>query len=226
MLEDVLKRFDSDAGRVWQAAFTLGYHVKRRMGAEASRAIPGFLKLCASVPATYGGNLLAHAHAMSSRVGLLCGDFEWAVADLNRAFKDGARSWGSVSYDGISYGARAAVAVERARRAAGERTLSRATRRECLAALQQYLRNARKFAPTLTEALRFHGSFWWHAGSRRRALAHWRQSVRQGERLGARVELAHTLVDAGKLLGEAAPGPEWRKRGGELYAELGMGGGG
>jgi hypothetical protein len=29
-------------------------------------------------------------------------------------------------------------------------------------------------------------------------------------------------TDAGALLGELAPGPEWRKRGAELYAELGI----
>jgi hypothetical protein len=36
------------------------------------------------------------------------------------------------------------------------------------------------------------------------------------------VELAHTFTDAGKLLGELVPGPEWRKRGAELYLELGI----
>jgi hypothetical protein len=82
--------------------------------------------------------------------------------------------------------------------------------------------NARKFAPDLAEALKFFGSFWWHAGSRRRALSYWRQSIREGERLGAKVELAHTFTDAGALLGELAPGPEWRKRGAEMYAELGI----
>ncbi len=72
--------------------------------------------------------------------------------------------------------------------------------------------------------MKFAGSYWWHAGSRRRALAYWWRSIREGERLGARVELAHTFADAGRLLGESAPGPEWRKRGRELYLELGIDG--
>jgi hypothetical protein len=35
--------------------------------------------------------------------------------------------------------------------------------------------------------------------------------------------LAHTFTDAGLLLGDLEPGPEWRKRGEELYSELGIG---
>jgi tetratricopeptide (TPR) repeat protein len=223
MLDDVLKRFDSDTGRAWQFLLIFIYYLKRRMSGEASTAIAGLLKFCATVPTALGGNLLAHAHALSSRVGLLCGDLEWAVADLNRAFKEDPRSWGSVLYDGFSYGARAAVAVERARRAAAEGKLDRATRRECLASLRRYLKNTRKCAPELTESLKFFGSYWWHAGSHRRALSYWRQSIQAGERIGAKVELAHTFADAGALLGEIAPGPEWRKRGAEMYTALGIG---
>ncbi|MFZ4617660.1 MAG: hypothetical protein ACOYM2_15875 [Rectinemataceae bacterium] len=44
-------------------------------------------------------------------------------------------------------------------------------------------------------------------------LAWWRRSIVEGERLGAKIELAHALYDAGCLLGAMRPGPEWRKRG-------------
>jgi hypothetical protein len=67
------------------------------------------------------------------------------------------------------------------------------------------------------------GSCHWLAGSRRRALRYWRRSIQEGERLGAKVELAHTLHDAGELLGTIEPGPEWSRRAAELYEELGMG---
>jgi hypothetical protein len=150
---------------------------------------------------------------------------ETAADDLALILRFRGGSSRSVLVDGLFYMARAAVAVARARQVASTGRLDSEKRRECLAELRLYLKNSKKWAPDLTEALKLMGSFWWHAGSQRRALAYWKRSIREGERLGAKVELAHSLVDAGKLLGETAPGPEWRKRGGELYMELGIGGG-
>ena len=95
--------------------------------------------------------------------------------------------------NGLIYMANAAIALEQTRRAATDGRMNHATRRECLATLQRYLRNSRKYSPDLTEALKFLGSYWWHLGSYRRALSYWRQSIREGERLGARVELARFL---------------------------------
>jgi hypothetical protein len=226
MLQETSERFDNDEGRRCLNLVKLRYYIKRRMAEEASGSIPGFLKFSASRYASVGESLLSWAYAVSSRVALLCGDFEKAVADLNHAPKSFVKSTGSVLQNGILYMANAAIAVEQARKAAVEGKLDRAPRRACLAALHLYLKNTRKYVPDLTEALKFFGTFWWYAGSRRRALSYWRQSIREGERLGAKVELAHTFADAGKLLGEMAPGPEWRKRGAELYAELGIRGNG
>jgi class 3 adenylate cyclase len=221
-LEEVSERFDSDEGRYRLHLVRLRHYIKQRMGREASTALAVYLKFSASRPASFGKNQLSWDHAVSSRVALLCGDFERAVIDLNRDPDGYLKSAGSTLQNGIFYMATAAIALERARRASAEGRMDRHMRRECLAALHPYLKNSRKYAPDLTEALKFYGSYWWHAGSRRRALTYWQQSIREGERLGAKVELAHTFTDAGALLGALAPGPEWRKRGAELYAELGI----
>jgi class 3 adenylate cyclase/tetratricopeptide (TPR) repeat protein len=223
MLQEISERFDNDEGRWMHLLLAVDLHLARRMSEEASAALAELYTFSASKSASFGELLLPFAHADSVRVSLLRGDFGQAGGDPNRAWISPNKSAGSVMHDGFLWGTGAAVALKRARLAAGKGRLSRSTRRECLAALRLYLKIARKFAPDLTEALKFLGSYWWYVGSRRRALSYWKQSIHEGERLGAKVELAHMFSDAGALLGEMAPGPEWRKRGAGLYAELGIG---
>jgi tetratricopeptide (TPR) repeat protein len=171
-----------------------------------------------------GGDLHNNTHlwADTSRLELFNGRYEEAELDVNKALEMNRKVGGLVPAAGAAFGADAALLIERMRKAVSLGKASRALRQKARRAVARYLSNSRKFAPDLIEALRFAGSYRWHAGSRRRALAYWKRSIREGERLGAKVELSHTLSDAGKLLGEMTPGPEWRKRGAELYWELGI----
>jgi tetratricopeptide (TPR) repeat protein len=216
-LEDALRRFPSDFDRQYMFLVKARYHMKRREAGEMSSAVVDLMSLLKE-----NSFDVAPALSLSSRAALLQGNLEAAVQDCERAGQPRARSTGSVFVDGILLMAQAAVALERARRAAAAGSLDRETRRACLRAVRVYAKNARKFAPDLTESLRFLGSYWWHAGSRRRALRCWRRSIREGERLGARVDLAHTFADAGALLGNRQPGPAWRARGADLYRGLGL----
>jgi hypothetical protein len=122
--------------------------------------------------------------------------------------------------DGYHYGAGAAIAVERARAAAEAGRRSGPVFRHGRKSVRNYLANSRKFVPDLPEALKLAGSLAWHAGKADRAVKYWRASIAEAERRGAVVELAHTLNDAGNLLADRAPGPEWRKRGAAYYSVL------
>jgi hypothetical protein len=223
MIEEVSERFDNDQGRYGLNVVTVRYHLKRRSGGEALGAIAKYLKFLDGSGLWLGG-IPYWAYALPSRVALLRGDFEGAVAERERDPNSLRKPTGSVMQNGMIYMANAAIALEQTRRAVEAGKIGHATHRECLAALRLYLRNSRKFAPDVTEALKFLGSYYWHLGSRRRAISYWRQSIREGQRLGAKVELAHTFTDAGRLLGDLEPGPEWRQLGTELYAKLGIGG--
>jgi len=120
-------------------------------------------------------------------------------------------------------GTRAALAVERLRRATADGRASRAQSRECLATVRSERSASRRFPPELPEALRLMGTCHWLIGHRRRTISWWKRSAAFAERRGAVVELANTLHDAGVLLGDSAPGPDWAARARALCAELGMG---
>lgn len=189
---------------------------------EATGGIAELLKFFSNESAVFGDIQPSWARANASRAELLRGDLDSAAGHLDhipQAVMEASR--GPVQ-NAVCCGAYAAFAVEKARAASAAGRLDRRACRECLNALRRDLRNGRKFAPDRTEAWKLAGNYYWFAGSRRRALVCWQRSIRAGERLRAKVELSHTLMDAGKLLGETPPGYDWRKRGAELRAELGM----
>jgi hypothetical protein len=62
------------------------------------------------------------------------------------------------------------------------------------------VKNSAKWAPNLTETLRFMGRYYWLVGRRRQALKWFVKSIKEGERLGARPELSRTYFEVGKCL--------------------------
>jgi hypothetical protein len=62
------------------------------------------------------------------------------------------------------------------------------------------LKNANKAACHLTEALMMNGQYYWLTGREQKALIYWEQSIKEGERLGARPDLARTYFEVGKCL--------------------------
>jgi hypothetical protein len=59
---------------------------------------------------------------------------------------------------------------------------------------------SRKWIGDRTEALRLTGTCWLLRGRRRRGLRLWQESIRLGERLGARLELGRTWAEVGTRL--------------------------
>jgi len=62
------------------------------------------------------------------------------------------------------------------------------------------LKNSKKYAPERTEIFRLVGLYYWLTGSQNKAVKWWKTSIEEGERLGARVELARTYMEVGKRL--------------------------
>ncbi|UCH06966.1 MAG: AAA family ATPase [Deltaproteobacteria bacterium] len=68
------------------------------------------------------------------------------------------------------------------------------------------LKNSRKYAFNRTEILRLMGLYFWLVGRQEKAVNFWNRSIKEAERLGARVELARTFMEIGK---------RFREKGGE-----------
>ena len=62
------------------------------------------------------------------------------------------------------------------------------------------LKNAKKSACHLSEALMMSGQYYWLTGREQKGLTYWEQSIKEGERLGARPDLARTYFEVGKRL--------------------------
>ena len=66
--------------------------------------------------------------------------------------------------------------------------------------IRRSLKNAKKAACHLTEALMMNGQYYWLTGREQKALTYWEQSIKEGERLGARPDLSRTYFEVGKRL--------------------------
>jgi hypothetical protein len=223
VVEHIATRFDNNYGKMVNQYMILRFYIKRRMANEAYDEITRTRALQKKTMGVLGEIGIAWLNAQLSRIFLLRGDLESAEENLKKSAESMAKPGMIMMYNSFLLWAYAAVAVERICKAGAERKFDRKMRKECQTYVSRYLSNSRKFAPDRTEALKFAGSYWWYVGSKSRALKYWNRSIREGERLGAKVELGHTYMDSGKLLGDIVPGPEWRRRGVELYRELGIG---
>ena len=78
----------------------------------------------------------------------------------------------------------------------------RKRKREACHFCRALLRQARLVAQYRTDACRLMGRYCWLTKRPRRARQWWRKAIREGERLGARIQLARSYFEAGEHLGE------------------------
>jgi len=83
---------------------------------------------------------------------------------------------------------------------AGDRTHVRSLRRRARKSGARARAVAAKMAPVRTEAYRLTGCYYWLVGRPRRAARWWQRSIAEGERLGARPELARTYLEVGRRM--------------------------
>ncbi len=84
----------------------------------------------------------------------------------------------------------------------GDRAAWRAARTRARHSGTQAVRISGKMARLRTETYRIVGRFHWLHGRGRRAAEWWQKSIAEGERLGARPELARTYAEVGRRLSE------------------------
>jgi len=73
-------------------------------------------------------------------------------------------------------------------------------RKQAYQAGKAAVRNSKRYAPYRTKIFRLMGLYYWVIGKQRQALTWWTRTIREGERLGARPDLARTYFEVGRRL--------------------------
>jgi class 3 adenylate cyclase/tetratricopeptide (TPR) repeat protein len=81
-------------------------------------------------------------------------------------------------------------------------------RKKAIRSVRTLLRNARKVARYRTESYKLTGEYYWLMNKQEEALRWWHNAIKEGERLGARLQLAGVYFELGKLL--LGPGSKHR----------------
>ena len=113
----------------------------------------------------------------------------------------------------------------------GSRSEQSRLSRQAAKSIKRCLKTAKKAACHLTEALRLNGRYYSLVGNEQKAFAWWSKAIREGERLGARPDLARTYFEVGKRLQETNSnyreingiGPqEYLGKAEKLFREMGL----
>jgi hypothetical protein len=83
---------------------------------------------------------------------------------------------------------------------AGEEAKIKEFRRRAHQSGTTAVKTAVKLAPNRTETFRLMGAYYWLIGKQEKASIWWNKSIKVGEQLGARPELARTYMEVGKRL--------------------------
>lgn len=146
-------------------------------------------------------NLLALG--TKAKIQILLGEHTAAEQTLQRAEALSARLGAVPPFHACAYRlSRFLLDVCALERAAGlgDRTRARSLRRRARKSGARARAVATRMAPVRTEAYRLSGCYCWLLGKPRRAARWWRRSIAEGERLGARPELARTYLEVGRRM--------------------------
>ena len=149
----------------------------------------------------YGLSLI-HMFSCKAQVQLLEGDIEGAEKSLNHA-DEIRRKVHSVPWQ-LSNFLKTKLTYDLYRFEESMRNGNRKKwleyQKKALKSGRMLLKQSQKVAQHRTEAFRLMGVYFWLTKSQKKALMWWNRSIREGERLGARLELSRTYFEIGKRL--------------------------
>ena len=197
-LSEIGENFASDQSRLFKYALNSRYLLKRRKLFDALQEVEAGLSLA---------DLTGHKPELLSFTGIkahiriLQGDMDRAEKTVLRANRLALQHKLSTPLHCGSYHlSRFLFYLCRLEKnaSAGKKTWAKEAYRCGKAALK----TAAKNAPYRTEALRLMGTYHWLCGDRKKALSCWEKSIKTGEQLGDRPELARTYMEVGRRLRE------------------------
>ena len=148
------------------------------------------------------GTSLIHMYSCKARLHILMGDINQAKKSLDQASKIcnevNTVPWqlsnfhrANLEYDLY----RLNEAIRRDNKAASQRY-----RKQAEKACKVVLKNSKRVAQNRTDAYRLKGVYCWLCNKQKEALKWWHKSIKEGERLGACLELSRTYCEVGKRL--------------------------
>ena len=151
------------------------------------------------------GTSLIHMFACKARINILMGDVEEAKKSLDQADKI-RREVDTVPWM-LSHFCRSQAEYDLYRLNESISNTAKSGSFECRKkaekSVRMLLKQSRKVAQHRTEAYKLMGIYCWLVKKQKKALKWWDRSIKEGERLGARLELSRTYFEVGKRLLEA-----------------------
>jgi class 3 adenylate cyclase/tetratricopeptide (TPR) repeat protein len=201
-LTEIHEVYENDLCIMLKFLLSTGLLLERRKFAEA------LLEIEAGIEFGQKNNLgtsLIHMFSCKARINILMGDIEDAKKLLDQAEKIGDEvdtvPWMLSNY------CRSRVEYDLYRLnesiISGDKPQANEYRQKARKSAGTLIKQSQKVAQHRTEAHRLMGVYYWLTKKQKKALKWWDRSIKEGERLGARLELSRTYFEVGKRLTEA-----------------------
>jgi len=199
-LNDIFETYDNDVALLLRQLLNTSLLVERRKINEALEEIEKGID--------YGKESdqelsLLHMFSCHARVHIFTGDLETAGKSLDQADKIRRKAFtvpwqlsdfriGKVEFNLF----RLSDAIKK-----GNISDAASLRRQTYKSCRALLKESRKVAQNRAESYKLAGIYYWLINRQKSAIKWWGKAISEGERLGARVQLARTYLEIGKCIG-------------------------
>jgi class 3 adenylate cyclase/tetratricopeptide (TPR) repeat protein len=208
-LNSIYENYENDVSMVLKQSLNTTLLMERRSLTDAMHEIEKGIEFGQK---TNQGLFLVHMLACKARIHVIMGNKEEAGKALSQADKI-IREVDSVPWQ-LSNFRKSKLAYDlfclNTFIGNGNTSAASDCRKQAHKSCRMLLKQSRKVAQDRTEAYRLKGLYYWLTNRQKKALKWWHKSIKEGQRLGARLDLSRTYFEIGKRLGE----------GGSRYSKL------
>lgn len=198
-LKNIYENFENDVSILLKQSLNSSLLMERRKVNEALKEIENGIDFGQK---TNQGLSLVHMLACKARLNILMGNMEGAEEALNKADKI-RQEIDSVPWQLSNFRKSKLIfdlcGLSRAVQSGNASDLAEC-RKQAHKSCKLLIKKSRKVAQDRTEAYRLKGVYCWLTNKQKRALKWWHRSIKEGERLGARLELSRSFFEVGKRL--------------------------
>jgi class 3 adenylate cyclase/tetratricopeptide (TPR) repeat protein len=201
-LNDIYEVFENDFSLLLKQLSNTGLLLERRNLTDAMVEIESGIEFAQK---TNQALALIHMYSCKAHVQILMGNMKAAGTSLQHANKI-RKEVVSAPWQ-LSNFRRSKLVYDLGKMEASEKNESKTAhlkhRKQAFKSCRKFLKQTRKVAQHRTEAYKLAGLYDWLINRQKKALSWWSKAIKQGEHLGARLDLSRTYFEVGRRLLEA-----------------------
>jgi tetratricopeptide (TPR) repeat protein len=229
-LAEIGELYDNDYSRAYQYELNVKLQMKRR---NFQQALQGLAEGIDFISKTAMKVYIRFFYTMKARIQIMLRDINGAKAAFSLGKEYGSEVMAVPYYRSCLSICEFILGLHQLQESmeSGKRKELVKNRRTALRTGKRMVRISRRVACGRTESYKLMGIYYWLIGKQNKALQWWRRSIKEGERINARLELSRTYMEVGRRLLEprskhkelnGVPPKEYLQKARTMFEEMGL----